>query len=253
MASRRLNSPTGTTRMPLGTTAGSREVTSTRPAGPAGHRPSRFAVPVTSSSTTSQERLVSPSQLRNWAATDSLLLAWSRPVAAAVAAAYPDSTDSRLVASIQTMRSTPRDCHRDSAKAAASWVLPDDLCQCRASRAATGPGDAVRSDPRAGTSATAAPAGSAAARLGAVSGLVLKSSASAGTVPDRIGQEGRPGTVRAASAGVIGLLVAALLTAALATGRRARAAWLPARCPPADPAAAALTARRSRRAGDWPG
>ena len=87
MASRRLNGPTGTTRMPLGMAAASAEVTSTRPAGPAGHRPSRSAGSARSSSTTSHERLVSPSQLRNWAATDSQLLAWSRPVAAAVAAA----------------------------------------------------------------------------------------------------------------------------------------------------------------------
>ena len=58
------------------------------PAGRAGgQRPSRSAGSARSSSTTSQERLVSPSQLRNWAATDSQLLAWSRPVTAAVAAA----------------------------------------------------------------------------------------------------------------------------------------------------------------------
>ena len=57
-----------------GTAAASAEVTSTRPPGP-GHRPSRSAGSDRSSSTTSQERLVSPSQLRNWAATDSQLLA----------------------------------------------------------------------------------------------------------------------------------------------------------------------------------
>ena len=38
-----------------------------------------------------------------------------------------------------------------------------------------------------------APACSAAARPGDVSGLALKLSASDGTVPDRMGQDGRPG------------------------------------------------------------
>ena len=37
------------------------------------------------------------------------------------------------MASIQTSRSTPPDSHSDSAKAAASWVLPDDLSQSCAS------------------------------------------------------------------------------------------------------------------------
>ena len=97
------------------------------------------------------------------------------------------------MASIQTSRSTPPDCHSDSAKAAASWVLPDDLSQSCASGAAAGPGKAAGAAARSGTSATAAPAGSAAARSGAVSGLALKPSASAGTVPDRMGQDGRPG------------------------------------------------------------
>ena len=46
---------------------------------------------------------------------------------------------------------------------------------------------------RSGTSATAAPVGNAAASPGAVSRLSLKPSASAGTVPDRMGQGGRPG------------------------------------------------------------
>ena len=44
---------------------------------------------------------------------------------------------------------------------------------------------------RAGQPADA-PAGSVAARRGAVSGLALKLSASAGTAPDRMGQDGRP-------------------------------------------------------------
>ena len=73
--------------MPRGTAAASVQVTRTRPAGPAGQRPSKSAGSARSSSTTSHERLVSLSQLRNWAATDSQLLAWSRPVTAAVAAA----------------------------------------------------------------------------------------------------------------------------------------------------------------------
>jgi len=85
------------------------------------------------------------------------------------------------------------DCHSDSAKATASWVLPDDLSQFCASGAATGPGKAAGAAARSGTSATAAPAGSAAGRAGAVSSLALKPSASAGTVPDRIGHDGRPG------------------------------------------------------------
>ena len=73
--------------MPRGMAAASAEVTSTRQAGPVGQRPSRSAGSVRSSSTTSQERLVSPSQPTNWAATDSQLISWFRPVAAAVAAA----------------------------------------------------------------------------------------------------------------------------------------------------------------------
>ena len=92
------------------------------------------------------------------------------------------------MASIQTSRSTPPDCHSNSAKAAASWVLPDDLSQSCASGAATGPGAGAGA--RSGTSATAAPAGSSAARPGAVSSRALKPSASAGTVPDRIGTKG---------------------------------------------------------------
>ena len=97
------------------------------------------------------------------------------------------------MASIQTSRSTPPDCHSDSAKAAASWVLPDDLSQSGASGAASGPGRVAGAAARSGTSATAVPAGSAAARPGDVSSLALKPSASAGTVPDRTGQDGRPG------------------------------------------------------------
>ena len=112
------------------------------------------------------------------------------------------------MASIQTSRSTPPDCHSDSAKAAASWVLPDDLSQSCASGAATGPGEAAGAAARSGTSATAAPAGSAAARPGAVSSLALKPSASAGTVPDRMGQDGRPGAAPAGPAGGTALLMA---------------------------------------------
>src|SRR5215469_7212455 len=140
-----------------GMAAASADVTSTRPAGPDGHRPSRFA-PATSSSTTSHERLVSPSQLRNWAATDSQLVAWSRPVAAAVAAAYPHSTEARLVASIQTSKSRPPERQSDSAQAAASWVLPDDLGQSCTSGTVTGRWKEAAAAARSGTSATAAPA-----------------------------------------------------------------------------------------------
>src|SRR5262245_55477080 len=136
MASRRLNGPTGTTGIPYGTAAALATVTSTRPAGPAGHKPPRSAASVRSSSITSHERLVSASQPRNCAATDSQLVSCDLPVAAAMAAAYPDSTEARLVASIQTSISSRPDRHSDSAKAAASWVLPDEPSQSRASPAA---------------------------------------------------------------------------------------------------------------------
>src|SRR5215469_6086405 len=95
----------------------------------------------------------------------------------------------------------PPDCHSISAKAAASWVLPDDLNQSCPSEASTGLGAAAGAVGRSGTSAIAAPAGSCAARLGAVSSLVRKPTASAGTVPDRIGQDGRPATALPAAAG----------------------------------------------------
>ena len=49
------------------------------------------------------------------------------------------------MASIQTSRSIPPDCHSDSAKTAASWVLPDDLSQSFASGAALGPENAAGS------------------------------------------------------------------------------------------------------------
>src|SRR6202012_2535428 len=107
---------------------------------------------------------------------------------AAVAAAYPDSTAARLVAWIQTSRSSRRECHSDSAKAAASWVLPDDLSQSRAAGSPAGPGHA----PRRGTTAPAPPARSTAVRSGAVSSRSVKPSATVGTVPDRTGQDGPP-------------------------------------------------------------
>ena len=110
------------------------------------------------------------------------------------------------MASIQTSRSTPPDCHSDSAKAAASWVLPDDLSQSCASGAPTGPGNAAGAA-RSVTSATAAPLGSAATRRGAVSSLALKPSASVGTVPDRMGQDGRPGAAPAGPVGGAALLM----------------------------------------------
>jgi hypothetical protein len=78
---------------------------------------------------------------------------------------------------IQTSRSTSRLCHSESAKLAASWVLPHDASQSR--------------DPlptgRAGTRATAVPGRSAAPRLGAVSSRAVKPSAAAGITPDWTG------------------------------------------------------------------
>jgi hypothetical protein len=130
------------------------------------------------------------------------------------------------VASIQTSRSTPPDCHSDWAKAAASWVLPDDLSQSCASEAATEPGTGAAA--RSGTSATAAPAGSAVGRPGAVSSLALKPSASAGTVPDRIGQDGRPGAAPAGPSGGTALLMARCPRLAVRgqRGRGRRPVWL---------------------------
>src|SRR5215469_4499589 len=95
----------------------------------------------------------------------------------------------------------PPECHSISAKAAASCVLPDDLSQSCPSGAATGVGTAAGAAARSGTSAIAAPAGSCAARLGAVSSLVRKPTASAGTVPDRMGQDGRLAAAPAAAMG----------------------------------------------------
>ena len=109
------------------------------------------------------------------------------------------------MASIHTTRSTPPDCHSDSANATASWVLPDDLNQSWASGTAARPGS--RTAGRSGTSATAAPAGSAAARSGAVSSRAVKRSASAGTMPDRTSQDGLPDAAPAKAGGGTALLV----------------------------------------------
>jgi hypothetical protein len=42
------------------------------------------------------------------------------------ASTYPDNAESRLDAFTQASSSMPRDCHRPSAKQAASWVFPHD-------------------------------------------------------------------------------------------------------------------------------
>ena len=101
----------------------------------------------------------------------------SVPSAATAASAYTACTAARLVAGTQTSRSTSWDRHSDSAKNAASWVLPHDPSQSR--------------DPvppaRPGTSTTAVPGTSAAPSRGALSGLVLNPSASGGTTPARTG------------------------------------------------------------------
>ena len=106
----------------------------------------------------------------------------SVPSAASAASAYPASTDARLVAATQTSRSTSRDRQRDSAKNAASWVLPHDPSQSRD----------PAPPPRPGTSTTALPGTSAAPSRGALSGLVLNPSASGGTTPERTGHSAWP-------------------------------------------------------------
>ena len=86
------------------------------------------------------------------------------------------------MATIQTSKSTPRDCHNHSAKDTAIWVLPQDHSQSRDAFAPTQPG----------TSTTAAPGSSSAPRAGALSGLGMKPWASGGTAPDRIGHATPP-------------------------------------------------------------
>ncbi len=70
-ASCELNAPTGNSAglRAAGTAPSAAAVTSTWPAGPAGHSPSRWSGSATSSSTTSHGWLVSASQARNRAAT----------------------------------------------------------------------------------------------------------------------------------------------------------------------------------------
>jgi hypothetical protein len=99
-------------------------------------------------------------------------------------------------------------CHSDSANAAASWVLPEDLSQFRASGAASWPGKASGAVARSATSTTAVPAARTAARSAPVSTLELKPSAGAGTVPDRMGQDGLPGVAVAGSEAATGFLIA---------------------------------------------
>ena len=122
------------------------------------------------------------------------------------------------MASIQTSRSTPPDSHSDSAKAAASWVLPDDLSQSCAPGAASGPGRVAGAAARSGTSATVAPAGSAAARPGDVSGLALEAF---GQRRHRPGPEGpgRPAGGRGAHGGP--------LTGGTGTGWPSRTGMIP--------------------------
>jgi hypothetical protein len=83
-ASRTLKKPTGASWIPRRTVAtpDSELVSSSRPACPSGHRPSRSADGGRSSSTTSHGWLVEPSQLMKRAATDSAVPVGSMPVAA---------------------------------------------------------------------------------------------------------------------------------------------------------------------------
>ena len=90
-------------------------VTSSRPAGPAGHSPLRSADSGTSSRTTSQGCLVSLSQLTKRTATESAVPVGSRPVAATDACTNPDRTAARSVAEIQISPSMTCDRHNDSA------------------------------------------------------------------------------------------------------------------------------------------
>src|SRR5580658_10356559 len=87
--------------------------------------------------------------------------------------------DDILLASTQTSRSSAPARHCDSAKKAASWVLPLQRSQSCDDPAPT-------RLPR-GASMTAPVRPSASLRSGPVSGRVLNLSASAGTEPDRAG------------------------------------------------------------------
>jgi hypothetical protein len=89
------------------------------------------------------------------------------------ASAYPESIDAVLLASIQTSKSIDLDRHCDSAKKAASWVLPQHRSQ---SCGEPPPGRRGR-----GASAMAGLPFSAINRSGPVSGRVLNLSASGGT------------------------------------------------------------------------
>src|SRR5215468_10179751 len=147
----------------------------TRPAGPSGLSPSRSAGLYRSSSTTTHDWLVSESQLMKRLATVSASPAGSAAVAATAASTYADRIDARLVATIQTSRSTLPECHSHSADEAASCVLPHASSQAPDRPAVARPG----------VSTTVAPGTIADSRAAAVSGLALKPSASGGTAPAR--------------------------------------------------------------------
>src|ERR1700734_354555 len=151
-------------------------VTSTRPQGPAGHRSSSSFGSGRSSRTTSHCCVVSPSQLRNRAATDSDPSAGSRPVTVAEACAYPDRTAARSVALIQTSTSMAPDRHSDSAIHAASWVLPEAPSQFLRPSA----------NEEAGTSTRDVPASSMPVMLRAMSARAANPGATGGTAPTRI-------------------------------------------------------------------
>ncbi len=116
-----------------------------------------------------------PSQLTKRAATDSAVPVGSMPVAATDASTYPVSTDERLVAEIQTRMSMAPDCHSDSARSTAIWVLPHAPSQFCGPSANVEPGTSAMADP--GVSASTIPR--------AVSGLSVNPSARGGTSPIR--------------------------------------------------------------------
>ena len=116
-ASRMLKRPTGMIRVSGRPTAEDvlALVISSRPASPSGHSPASSTVSGRSSRTTSQGRLVRPSQLTKRIATESAVPVGSRPVAATDACTNPDTTADRLVAEIQISPSMTSDRHNDSA------------------------------------------------------------------------------------------------------------------------------------------
>ena len=176
-ASLTLKNPTGMTRVPGPpmVPAGREQVTSRRPAFPAGHSPSRSLASGRSSSTTSQRWLVSPSQLTKRTATDSAVPVGSMPVAATDASTKPDRMDARLVTEIQTSASMACERHNDSAISTAIWVLPQAPSQFGMPGADSGLDTSAAAEP--GTRTSMMPA--------AVSGRSVNPSARGGIWPIR--------------------------------------------------------------------